>query len=177
MRLIPDWFPLDVPHLLLITAAHVPQFGDIWSDRSRARIDRLLDKLRKRFGEIACYEHGNATFNVSGRPSVDHAHLHIVPYSVARLASAAHFRATRWVQSRSLGEAIGQLRGSHYHLLHDAAQTVFTTEELPSQSIRSALGELGGRAHWNWREDMQRAQLSDRREANFALVRGRGEAG
>jgi diadenosine tetraphosphate (Ap4A) HIT family hydrolase len=168
---------LDVPHLLLVTAAHAPQFGIIWSELLSARIALLLDELGKMFGEISCYEHGNATFNVSGTPSVDHAHLHIVPYPVARLSSVGHFRPARWTHSPSLNDAIGHLRGGNYHLLHDGQQTRFTMDELPSQSIRAALAELGGRTSWNWRKDAQRPELQDQRDENIALLRGLGEAG
>src|SRR3989338_1663407 len=79
---VSDAHPITFGHLLVVSKAHYLSFGamDIMVlSRLRQKIVEISKILTKIRPKVILFEHGNQTENKSGKPSIDHAHFHLIP--------------------------------------------------------------------------------------------------
>lgn len=152
-RIVSDSYPLVRGHVLIVTRDHFTSMAALGVQR-RAELARVIRKVSGRLRPlgrwIVVFERGNFKRNTSGNPSVDHAHVHLVPLRspliVRDFPSARPCYASDWHKRLSQSSYwILQRLGLGRAIKGDAAS-------LRSQAIREAVGSAVGNPKWNWRD-------------------------
>ena len=139
--LAPDYYPICDGHLLVISNLHVCSFASIANSMPvQSFYNAVGQKYHRVYGSMILYEHGNATENRTDNPSVDHAHLHVLPWSsTSRIEMLA---AEIGLDRRFDGPCdslLTVLIGKDYHILTDCGNYIYyTTRKLSSRVLRSA---------------------------------------
>ncbi len=149
---ISDAYPVVPGHLLIVLKQHKLAFADL-DDKPLGRIKDQIRKLSKKLTHlnptVLAFERGNVLENTSGNPSVDHAHIHLVPSPDLEscLPSATQ---------RGHIEDFSKLRekGNYYLYWNTADRDICYGSGwlVPSQFIRRAVSRVNNVERWNWRE-------------------------
>jgi diadenosine tetraphosphate (Ap4A) HIT family hydrolase len=159
--LIPSLGPLAPGHSLLCPQEHVRSIAcapGIAQDAMRSAVGLCTRVLESVYDSpVHRFEHGNSRYGDGIACSVEHAHLHLVP-----------FRGDVWSLVRGLGEwqvlaggvaalptATNGLEYLYYESPAGEAYLWLTDgRPIPSQLLRRVFAEASGQSsRWNWRTD------------------------
>lgn len=163
--IVSDAYPITRGHLLILSKKHLLSFGHA-SVEERSEVVELVRRIAESFSGLGCclvfFEHGNMQENVSGKPSVDHAHIHIIPTN-KRVETL--FPANRMdMNFMNLDNVVKKMA---YYFFWDVFSGIsFSGQdfEIESQFIRRILSSKSN--GWNWR--MERYQQDTvRKNAGF----------
>ena len=174
--LLPDIGPLTQDHLLVVSKEHVPSFASLPANQHedyQFLADSVVSRMSGLHPEMqpVVFEHGVGTVNgqfirCGGCGRTDHAHLHLLPVAREKhhnlLESfSAHNRNKLGFEEHTLTNpfAAGELKsivGDRPYLLIGDRQAgrVYIqndTLEIPSQYIRTFLGNHLGIKNHNWK--------------------------
>lgn len=149
---ISDAYPVVPGHLLVVLKQHKLAFADL-DNQSLRRIQKEIKKLAKKLAplsrNILAFERGNALENISSNPSVDHAHIHLLPsVSLESYLPRASTRVDIGDFSRCRTEGNYYL----YWNIADKYARIGPSCLIPSQYIRKTIAEANSVGRWNWRE-------------------------
>lgn len=149
---VEDLWPVSKHHFLLVSKRHVVAMGHLDCERLSS-LESFALVCRHRLGledtNLQLFERGNVSENVSGRPSVDHAHAHMflgVSSVLSRLPPCSQISGMM-----ELRDFVHRHPYFYYYELETGSHWVGTAEDLPSQFIRRVVGDSEGNANWNWR--------------------------
>lgn len=151
-------------HLLVLPQWHVLSAAALESsdrDLLADYLDFVRDRLTEAYGPVCVFEHGPATEGLAVGCSIDHAHLHLLPWKdslVARaVAALPHLAWRRYDNGISRGLSLVDV-GSSYLLVEDAdgCGAVGIGDEIPSQAVRRLVTAEQQRAEeWDWKKHPQ----------------------
>lgn len=151
--LIFDTCPVSDWHLLLVSRKHILAFGYLTKDELKEAheiITQIADKIPSTFQHLIVFEHGNRLENMSGKPSVDHAHIHLI----VTLRSLQHkLPATKKVTDLFGLKRI--VKETSYYFYWDVVSpcAYYGSDcEIESQFIRRIVVEDAANNEWNWRD-------------------------
>jgi ATP adenylyltransferase len=161
---------LVVPREHLLNLRQTPRSCRAELEAVVAEVSRALES---RYGPLVKFEHGPGQCGSSAGCSIDHAHLHVVPYRAPlREAVEAESRADLGlVQVDSLFEIVSTPPRSSYLYLEEADGQAFIgfADALESQLVRRVLARRAGRGtSFDWREDLALENLARTRAAIVA---------
>lgn len=163
--IVSDAHPVTFGHLLIVSEAHHLSFGEMGTmalSKLRRKIIEISKVLVKIKSKVILFEHGNQAVNKSGKPSVDHAHFHLIPvddlqpYLPASKSSATFIDLPNYITKCS------------YYFYWDIIDDVAywgNANEIESQFIRKIVAAETGLDDWNWRKDSSknnRAKIQSR---------------
>lgn len=156
---IPSLSPLLEGHLLLLPKAHLiclAGMGAKLAEEFQAFLSLVARKMKNKYGAAYYFEHGVV------RPDdqacgINHAHLHILPMKPDRALAVDHLVTSVFSSNReiSLGAALRQSRPEEAYLLHGNELDhlrIASSNRIPSQFMRRAVGKAYGVSIGDWRE-------------------------
>lgn len=142
--------------------------GDGWRDVALLA-DRVNMAIQAAYGPTVMFEHGAAGIHRTAGCGVDHAHLHIVPWTGnlrEQIATTPDLPSFIWQRA---GRRPGAREGKDYIWLHDHTGTWVTYDsELPSQVVRQAISNARAMTWWDWKHDL-RMDISDATRNRLSL--------
>ena len=148
---ISDAHPVTKGHLLIVSKTHHLAFGAMTpSSLSRLRqailgISHSLAELNSR---VILFEHGNQAINRSGRPSVDHAHFHLIPTADLQLYLPASKKSASFLNLQSY---VAECSYYFYWDIFDDVAYWGNANDVEPQFIRRVAAFESGLVNWNWR--------------------------
>lgn len=161
---IPTLGSLTVGYVLLVTKQHYLSLANI----SRELLIEMLD-LKKNVENILyknlgmrciAFEHGTANVDSKGANSVDHVHVHILPFSqpvwhnIALDVPKMHFDVVNSYQDLYSGWK--EVLPNSYLLFQDLDQKIYYVSDasnMPSQLFRKCLAPYLGAKNWDWHNE------------------------
>jgi diadenosine tetraphosphate (Ap4A) HIT family hydrolase len=166
---VADVAPLVPGHTLIMSRHHVLSMSHLASyqiQEVRALLLRVGNVLRQAYGKsVIAFEHGLCDPSVSGECSVDHAHLHVLPFD-GPLASrfSQTFQVTALDSLTDLPDAITS-REEYLLLIDGEGRCLLAFPSGPTrQYFRRAISEATGQPMWNWNDRLLLANHSEARE-------------
>jgi diadenosine tetraphosphate (Ap4A) HIT family hydrolase len=151
VRLVSDAHPITFGHLLGVADEHILSFGQKEHEYLLRLSATILETSKLLIGnspKIVLFERGNKSENISGRPSVDHAHFHLIPTNdITDLLPSSRRRASFLDLPRYIEECSYYF---YWDVLDDVAYWG-RSEEVCSQFIRKAVCLQNRLPEWNWR--------------------------
>ena len=152
-------------HVLVIPRRHMLNLQGLISEENE-EFPRLVGALRAalstRYGPIAAFEHGPVHEGSPVGCSVDHAHLHLLPWAGSLVALAQRsYPELEWHPMPDLTSAL-QFASTSYLAVEDAhgSAAVATGPTIPSQALRRAICKALGRSgEWDWKTHPQEANV------------------
>jgi hypothetical protein len=135
----------------------------------RSEFDRLVqrthNRLRDLYGPTIAFEHGPRCIGDPAGCTVDHAHLHVVPFGAAiREAVEAEAGGALHLESvRSLFESVPGHDHESYIFLEEPSGERYLgfASNIQSQLVRRVLARSRGRGrNFDWREDLALESVS-----------------
>lgn len=127
----------------------------------------VRQKISAKFGDTVMFEHGAAGSGRHAGCGVDHAHLHIVPWT-GDLRNAIHeapeVSTFDWQESGP--RPVGVPDHDYIWMSDGSGSWITHAPMLPSQVVRRALAHAAGLTVWDWKQDLH---LDVVRATNFAL--------
>ncbi len=151
--LLPGW-------LLLVPKQHAISLGAL-QDSATANLNefknRLAGALEQRYGSVCAFEHGPSRENCLVGCGVDHAHLHLVPFSFDLCSAVAPYLPPRiaWSQASFAECQAAHQKGLDYLYLEQPIGygRIVTHPKFGSQVFRRGIAARLGISHkFNWRE-------------------------
>lgn len=159
---IPTLGSLTVGYVLLVAKQHYLSLANISLElfvemlNLKKKVENILyDKLGMR---CIAFEHGAVNADSNGANSVDHVHVHILPFSqpvwqdIAQDIPQAHFDVVNSYQN--LYNVWKDVLPNSYLLFQDLDQKIYYSPDasnMPSQLFRKCLAPYLGAEHWDWR--------------------------
>ncbi len=149
---VSDANPIVFGHVLVVAKRHALSFGAMdpgTLSRLRNNILRFTSAVLRDIGSrVILFERGNSSENVSGVPSVDHAHFHLIP---TRDLSSLLPKTKRGGCFSELPAYLAS--GSYYFYWDIESNSAFWGEssKIESQFIRRTVAHVEGVAVWNWK--------------------------
>lgn len=151
---MPDICPLNVGHMLIITKRHYQGYASADKD-SVESVNRFLDYYKRRIGyrNFTIFEHGAVVQYCAGA-SIDHAHIHLVPFELPMNAILdLHYTD---FSRRSLDELaeFGEKRQPYiyYKLGNETKGYAYPVGMIASQYLRDVANQLMKRKpDYNWK--------------------------
>jgi ATP adenylyltransferase len=150
-------------HVLIIPRAHELNAAAAALDpasRLAAYVDAVAGALERSYGPTCLFEHGPVSPGTAPGCSIDHAHLHLVPWSgsLVSLAMAAHPELSWREYSSGLASGLPPAPDTSYLLVQDSdgRGAVGSGDTIPSQALRKIIArELGRPKEWDWKTHPQ----------------------
>ena len=161
---IPTMGSLTVGYVLLVTKQHFLSLANLNSEMYFEMLDlkRAVEEiLFKRLGmRCIAFEHGTVnTFN-KGANSVDHVHIHILPFTHPIWPNIiSDIPETDFESVDSYEKLYARWQNdlpNSYLLFQDLNQRIYyisDASKMPSQLFRKCLAPHLGAAHWDWRSE------------------------
>lgn len=155
VSLITDAHPVTFGHLLGVANSHILSFGEMEVSallELRKKIIETAQILAQLGPKVVLFERGNKFENRSGRPSVDHAHFHLIPTNDISTQLPKNKKRASFVE---LPKYINE---SSYYFYWDILDDIAywgSAEEVPSQFIRKAVYLQNNLLEWDWRNSQQ----------------------
>jgi ATP adenylyltransferase len=145
-------------HLLVLPKTHALNLREM-SPATRSELPAFLalvtSRLEINYGPVAMFEHGPIEYGSAPGCSIDHAHMHVLPWTGSLVAAAqAAFTHFNWLPVRSWDDALDTPSNDPYLIVRDAdgGMTLATHPEIPSQALRRVIsGSLGRGNEWDWK--------------------------
>ena len=160
---MPDICPLAVGHMLIITKSHYQGYASA-EENVLHSVEKFLHYYEEKIGgrNYTIFEHG-AVIPYTAGASVDHAHLHIVPFEL-RMHGAIkkvfpHYKQRELKELREFAEI--QQPYLFYKLKSDEKGYVYPVGKMKSQFLRKAAAELiQQKKGYDWKKMYQEADAS-----------------
>lgn len=150
-----DISPLCIGHILIVTNSHYLNFYET-SKEIKQDVIRIKEKIKDIYkqvynADVLFFEHGSAQPGYAGS-SIDHAHLHCVPYKFDITDSLNDLLGTPIkCDILSLNDFNNEF--SYIYLeKNDNEKLIYKVEQLPSQFLRKLLSEKNGDIEYLWQE-------------------------
>jgi ATP adenylyltransferase len=152
-------------HVLVMPRTHQLNIAAQASDpasRLLPYVDAVARMLERAYGPTCLFEHGPVCPETAPGCSIDHAHLHLLPWSgsLVALATAAHPELSWRTYSGGLLRGLPPAPDSSYLLVEDSdgRGAVGFGDAIPSQALRRVITRALGRAEeWDWKTHAQLA--------------------
>lgn len=152
-----DIGPLCVGHILIITQNHYLNFGEL-SNEIKKDVRKLKEKIKRVYSQVygtdvLFFEHGS-TLDVSAGASINHAHLHCIPYN--------------FDVSGCLNELLGEpfsgdwssFNNNKFSYLYleseQIGKLIYKVDALTSQFLRELVAQKMGMDKYSWQDLQQR---------------------
>jgi len=144
-----DVYPLRTGHRLIVPKLHLLSFATFHNCHHVLRVlTRCAAHYNTVMGGLVAYEHGNREENHSAEPSIDHAHIHLLPPPQQPLALGPE-----WVPDESLTNIFVRCRNEAYHWVKVGDDRFYyTVRQLPSQFFRQLYSTNHCITRWNWKD-------------------------
>jgi len=152
VHLVSDAHPVVYGHLLGVAEAHHLSFGELdiaALSKLRLKIIETSKLLSGVKSKVILFERGNRTMNVTGNPSVDHAHFHLIPTEDVVLQLPATKKKADFLELPSY------VATNSYYFYWDIFDDIAywgDSQEVSSQFIRKIVSSANGLTDWNWRD-------------------------
>lgn len=148
LLMVSDAYPVVDGHMLILNKQHITSFGHA-RNKQRDEVCKLMQYLAPKFSslgdELIFFEHGNMFENAGSNPSIDHAHIHVLPTS-KKLGS--FFPADRIIiDFRGLGNLVSKMSYYFFWEISSGLSFAGPDSDIESQFIR----KIAGDDDWNWR--------------------------
>jgi ATP adenylyltransferase len=151
----PSWGPVTEGHVIVVPRDHVFSFAQL-SPGDLVAAETFVREVEQRvagvYGQTCLFEHGA---NVAGSAvgcSVDHAHVHVVPWGGDFISAARDdYASLSW---HNVPDFSGLPADEPYLFVRDARgnAAVGTGSGIPSQALRRTLTSRMGRSDsWDWK--------------------------
>lgn len=159
--------------MLVAPRRHVVSTADLadaeWRDLAKLA-DAISIAMRAAYGPVVMFEHGASGSNRTAGCGVDHAHLHVVPWSGNLREQIAAVHSLPDFEWQPAGKRPTGVTNSDYIWISDDTGTWVThSQVLPSQVVRQAISASLGLGWWDWKSDLRiqtaestRRQLTER---------------
>lgn len=167
---VPTLGCLTVGYVLLVCKQHYQSLSDLSIELYREMLnlkDLIENRIRERLGlKCVAFEHGSKSKYYSAANSVDHVHLHILPFSrtiwpeIATKCSLNDFKILK-----NYGDLFLLWRNNTpetYLLFQDLQGTIYYRSDAqgyPSQFFRKCLAPYLGVKEWDWRQTLYEENL------------------
>lgn len=163
-------------HLLVVSKRHALCSAELRNEQGALAVtlDRVRRVVRERYGFAVTFEHGPSAPGQAVGCSVDHAHVHVLPFAddIEHMMRRLDPRL-EWRQVRSIADARPAFDAGLPYLYvrtDDGHHFVAADAAIPSQFFRRVItgsGANGGAFDWrvNPRADLVRATLASLRSA------------
>lgn len=150
-------------HLLVIPRRHVLNLSELDADERlafAAFTASIKDLLRGTYGPVATFEHGPHCAGTPVGCSIDHAHLHVLPWvdSLVR-AAVEDYSEFDWRPAEGIDGALDAVAAAGPYLLvedDDGGAVVAIDPAIPSQAIRKTIARrLRREQEWDWKRHPQ----------------------
>lgn len=154
---LPSVGALTAGHILVVPKRHVRRWLALSADELRDG-DRLMAQLETRltqqFGKgVHWFEHGSSTHGSKVACSIEHSHIHAIPFdgSVLNRLQNDHLwqPVADWQQ---IHERIGDREYLWYKAPDGSQGVCIEREGFPSQYFRRVFADAAGSAQWDWRQ-------------------------
>lgn len=169
---VSDAHPITFGHLLVISKKHSLSFGEMSVhalEQLRDSMIGIAQVLSTIKSKVVVFERGNKSENVSGIPSVDHAHFHIIPTD--GIEDLLPFSKRRG-NLLALPDYI--VRGSYYFYWNVSDDVAYwgPASDVPSQFIRKIAADATGGTSWNWRSNPSSRLVPNKQSAQIREMLG-----
>ncbi|WP_414642439.1 HIT domain-containing protein [Baekduia sp.] len=147
-------------HVLVLPRAHALSAARLDDDDLSELVrytDQVSEQLRRHYGPICVFEHGPNEPGTAVGCSIDHVHLHLVPWSSSLVDLArAHHPDLLWrdFARDDLRDGLRPAPDESYLLVQDAdgRGAIGVGATIPSQALRRIIAaELGRAEEWDWK--------------------------
>lgn len=170
----PDLSPLVPGHLLIVSQEHYNSFASApmeVQDALQKAIKYIYNNFNFRY--LTWFEHG-AVFPGKGGASIDHAHLHVLPYDIPikKLVEFDNLYLQKLSYTEEIFNTLAEKQpylwiGNGFNL-----SSIYYVDNLPSQYLRNVVTRLLGNESYNWKNNfMQEESLKKYRET-LEIIRG-----
>jgi diadenosine tetraphosphate (Ap4A) HIT family hydrolase len=150
-------------HLLVVPRRHTLSLSQLDPDEMEALhafVSSVQAVLSDHYGPTCAFEHGPVEEGTQVGCTVDHAHLHLMPWSSSLVEAAIEdFPELPWRATSSLAAGLHEAADEAYLLVRDAdgRTAIATSSEIPSQALRRTIAaRLGKREEWDWKKNPRR---------------------
>jgi ATP adenylyltransferase len=148
-------------HLLVVPRRHtlnLSQLGPLDEmDALHTFVASVQALLSAQYGPVCAFEHGPAEVGTQVGCSIDHAHLHLVPWATSLVDAAIEdFPELPWRATPSLAAGLREAADQAYLLVRDAdgRSAIAASSQIPSQALRRTIAaRLGKREEWDWKKN------------------------
>lgn len=176
--LVSDAHPVVPGHMLIVTKNHKLSFAEMGAGALTAMTLKIIavSKLLLELGSnVVLFEHGNKTLNTSGKPSIDHAHFHLIPTTDISYLLPVSKQKAKFLDLPSY-----LIEGSYYFYWDIFNNVAYwgKASEIEPQFIRKAVASVCGVKDWNWRNNpYTNQQLAVHHDSLKSLFERRGNNG
>ncbi len=145
-------------HLLVIPRRHILNLQQL-NDVEKRSLPRFLGPLKalltQHYGLICAFEHGPVRAGSPAGCSIDHAHLHLLPWRGSLVAVAERgYPSFPWRRISGIGEALDSYSVCPYLFVQDddGTSSLAIDPAIPSQALRRTIAFATGRGEeWDWK--------------------------
>jgi len=160
----PDLAPLVSGHLLVVSQKHYNSFSGAPIEVKKA-LKKAMLYIYESLGyhDITWFEHG-AVFPGKGGASIDHAHLHVLPYNfpVQKVVESDN----KYFQKVEFSiEIFNSLANKQPYLWIGNgldSSNIYFVNYLPSQYLRSIIMQLQGSDTYNWKNNFMEEESKEK---------------
>lgn len=151
LLLVSDNYPVVDYHMLILSKEHILSFGYA-KDEQKIEIRQLADRLAFIFSKLnkanlVFFEHGNMSENISSYPSIDHAHIHVIPTN--KQLECFFPAESFYIDFNDLGGLIKEMSYYFFWEIFSGKSFAGPDYKIESQFIRKIV--KGQPNNWNWR--------------------------
>lgn len=172
----PDLSPLVPGHLLIVSQNHYNSFAgapiEVQNDLQKT-IEYIHNSLH--YEKIAWFEHG-AVFSGKGGASIDHAHLHVLPYEfpIQQAVEADNKYSKKVEFSKDLFYKLAEKQPYLWISNGFDSSSIYYVDNLPSQYLRSIVVQLQGKREYNWKSNFMGEESKKKYRATLEKINLRG---
>jgi ATP adenylyltransferase len=145
-------------HLLVIPKTHALNLCEMSSQQCH-ELPRFLEAVEQRlnlhYGPVCMFEHGPTTTDSAAGCSIDHAHMHLLPWPGSLIEAAeTDYSDYEWERLGSLSELFAQPPTVPYLFVRDGDGEMALAKHLdiPSQALRRTISSALARGEeWDWK--------------------------
>lgn len=172
----PDLSPLVSGHLLIVSQNHYNSFAEApvkVQDALQREIEYIHNNLYCE--KITWFEHG-AVFPGKGGASIDHAHLHVLPYDLpVQKAVEADDRFSKKVPfSKDIFHRLAKRQPYLWISNGFDSSSIYYVDILPSQYLRDVVMNLQGRKNYNWKSNFMKEESIRKYKETLEKIHLRG---
>lgn len=149
----PDLSPLVSGHLLIISQKHYNSFAESPKEVKDA-LQRAIEYIHHNlhYDEITWFEHG-AVIPGKGGASIDHAHLHVLPYNIPvhKVVEVDNKFSEKICFSKDTFYMLPKQQPYLWISNGLASSNLYLVDNLPSQYLRKIVMNLQGITEYNWK--------------------------
>lgn len=151
----PDLSPLVPGHLLIVSQNHYNSFAEApieVQDALQRAIQHIHNDLR--YEKIVWFEHG-AVFPGKGGASIDHAHIHVLPYDfpIQRVVETDNKYSKKIEFSKDIFYTLAKKQPYLWISNSFNSSSIYYVDSLPSQYLRKIVMRLQGKREYDWKSN------------------------